>query len=479
MNFKLYGLTHDESGSPVVRVPRVVKVQIGIPKGPDIQVGITKSGSWLVWCNSTDSANKGPHKIYEGPERKAAEWWYERALSKGTMKPPEGTKGKDGQPLKEISIPGGGVVTRRYPGKLAYFTFSRQQGDGSYAPDWDSIEAHGSYPTEIDIVFTDDEALQASYQMWTATELRCSGDGHNANRILSMAETEEEKAAAAIAKEAGSKYFPIVGCRSGGCGYAVSPDSKKAPLCKPHGRLQMQLIKNIRLGGVAQFDTTSFRSISQLFSCLHQFLTFTGNGDPKRGFLAGIPLKLVLRPFRVSPGGQAGTAYSVSIEFRAESVEALRSKIISAGKEFRQVMIATPEAPAPALKQIASSAPSIVNPQDAPAMHAEFYDEDEQGGGGQVPESEQVKSATESRTEALAARLRAQREPSTPAQAMEQKTPAEAESEPIPTAEPVTAGEDADIPDDPPPISDADDSDSAILSHPTATPIDRKGGKRK
>lgn len=507
MKVKLYGITHSPTGEAIVRVPRVVKVQIGNAKGPDIQVAIGKTGNWLVWCNTTDKANKGPHRIYEGPDKEAAKWWYDRALTKGTMKPPAGAKDSAGNELKEVPIPGGRVLDRRYPSKLAYFTFGKMTASGTYEPDWDSIEAHGSYPTELDVVFTDDEGFQAAYQMWTASELKCSGDGLSASRVVSLHTNEEERAAAEKASKEGKRTYTVAKCKLGGCPYAIAKDEKTPAPCKPHGRLQFQLIKNIRLGGVAQFDTTSIRSVSQLFSCVHQFMSFTGNGDPDRGFLAGIPLKLVLRPFKVAPAGQpTGTAYSVSLEFRAESVQALKSRIIAAGTEFRQVMLATPKdaAPAPQHKLIASSSKiEEASPTEAAAMVGEFYDVEPEEAAESKPisDSSQVANATEARAAALSEKLKAARGgPQTPAQMMQSEFPIsdalkqalnnkadakpEVEPEPLPVSEPMTAEEVSDFVDsiDPDPPGEGEPSETLFEMPPAGdaatTDAKKKGGRK-
>lgn len=500
MKVKLYGITHSPTGEAIVRVPRVVKVQIGNAKGPDIQVAIGKTGNWLVWCNTTDKDNKGPHRIYEGPDKEAAKWWYERALLKGTMKPPAGTKDKAGNEAKEIPIPGGRVLDRRYPSKLAYFTFGKMTASGTYEPDWDSIEAHGPYPTELDVVFTDDEGFQAAYQMWTASELKCTGDGLSANRVVTLYTSEEERAAAEKAQQEGKRHYTVTKCKLGGCGYAIAKDAKTPAPCKPHGRLQFQLIKNIRLGGVAQFDTTSIRSVSQLFSCVHQFMSFTGNGDPDRGFLAGIPLKLVLRPFKVAPQGQpAGTAYSVSLEFRAESVEALKSRIVAAGSEFRQVMLAPPKeaAPAPQHKLIESGSKiEQASSVEAAAMVGEFYDVEPTDEGSEskpISDSSQVANATESRASALADKLRTARGgPQTPAQMMQGQGPSEtiqalrasaaAEPEPLPQSEPMTAEEVSDFVDsigDPEPPEEGEPSGTLFEMPPAGVDAATTDAKKK
>ena len=71
-------------------------------------------------------------------------------------------------------------------------------------------------------------------------------------------------------------------------------------------------------GGTAVFDTTGWRSGSNLFSCMEQIRTITGRGNPEEGVVAGIPLRLVLRPYRTSHNGQPSTQYGVSLQLRAE-----------------------------------------------------------------------------------------------------------------------------------------------------------------
>ncbi len=74
--------------------------------------------------------------------------------------------------------------------------------------------------------------------------------------------------------------------------------------------------------------TTGYRSISQIFSSLYRLKTLTGDR------LAGIPLKMVLRPYRTNHNGQAATQYGISLEFRAEDVESLRRNLIDQAFSF-------------------------------------------------------------------------------------------------------------------------------------------------
>lgn len=363
---RMYGITHDPAGAPVVRVPRVVKVGIGLPKGKDVRVFIDAAGNWKVRVGDSTTACK---------DREDARRVYRKA--------------KDAAP--EV----------KYPRKLEYFTFTRPDGAGGFDPDFEAIEAHGSFPRELDIMFTEDRPLHASYQMWTASELKCHGDGVNALRVLSMASTKTEKESALMAQESGEKYFPIEsGCFTCGCPYAqptMVNGKERAAECKPHARIQFQLLSAPRLGGVAQFDTTSIRSISQLFSCLHTFYQFTGQGDPDRGFVSGIPLKLVLHPFKVNHNGQAGTAYSVSLEFRTESALRLRQQLMDHAMEFRRAIT-----PGGELKRIeagveiedADEETFETGAAQAAAFTAEFVEE-EDAPVPEVPEGGSIEQAAE------------------------------------------------------------------------------------
>jgi hypothetical protein len=308
----MYGLTHTLDGQPIVREPKVLKVGIGCLKGPAIEVFI-REGKWTIRVGY----KKPDIKSYSFESREKAEIAYP-AYRKAAPECP-------------------------YPRKLDYFTFSRQTSDGSLEPDFDAIERGGEKPGSIDVVFFDDAPLEASYSYWSTSELRCKGDGINAERVCSMAATVEEKKLAEAATAAGSKHFPIIGgCYTQGCPYAQEMqkgDKIISAPCKPHGDLKFQLAKCLRVGGTAYFHTTGMKSISQLFSCLYRFKTLTGGGDYSRGFLAGIPFQMVLRPFRTKHAGQPGTAYGVSLEFRAETVDALVKNMIEQGMSFRRTML--------------------------------------------------------------------------------------------------------------------------------------------
>lgn len=332
----MFGLTHDVSGNPIVRVPRSVKVSIGLAGGKDVECYIDHDGTWVL--RAGEDAVRYPDKA------KAQKNW-----GAFTAK----------------------ARVRNYPKKLDYFTFSHPVPEG-YEPDFDAIELHGPKPKEIDLVFMTEDPLKAEFEMWTKTELKCHGDGINALRVNVMAANPFEKELAEASAAQGSKYFPIIdGCQTKGCSYFASGK------CKPSGRLLFQT-RSVRLGTTAYFHTTSFRSISQLWSGLVTIKTFTGKGNPEEGFVSGIPLKLALRPFTVVPKdaqgnqGKAATAYGVMLDARGDQVTKLQQALIETGMEYKRSLTATP-------KQISGDVPSDADQEESfdeanpGAIVAEFY----------------------------------------------------------------------------------------------------------
>lgn len=334
----LYGITHSLSGAPMTRLVRMLKVGIGYPKGPAIHVYINAKREWVVEIGVNKEAQRKGFS-----SRGEAKQFYDANRR--------------------------GAPERKYPGKFPYFTFQRVGIDGSFSPDWDAIEEHGPLPTEVPIVFLTNDPLEQAMQWWTAAELKCEGNGRDARRRIDLAKSDAEKAAAKRAADSGDKFFPIVdGCFARGCMYARGDK----PVCKPHTRLNFQLANAPALGATCTFDSTGFRSGANLFSSLDQIRTITGRGNPEDGVVAGIPLLLVLRPYKTSHNGQPSTQYGVSLQLRAEDAVRLYQKVLQAGDEFRAIagaplqLTATPEF-------IEESGERVTEKAEAMAMDAEFY----------------------------------------------------------------------------------------------------------
>lgn len=318
----MFGITHSLEGNeivPVVREPKLLKIGIGLPKGKAIHAYIDAEGKWNVVVGYKD----GEKKSFKLDARDTAEKCYREKYTSAPECP--------------------------YPRKLPFFTFTHQVADGSFEADFDAIAAHGSMPSELDIVFLDDDPFNGAYQMWSKSQLECSGDGINARMIPARARSAEEKALGETAKSTGEKYFPVLGtCWTGGCPYSkptMDGNRERPSLCKPSGDLKFQLARNLRVGGTAYFHTSGVRSIQQMFSSLYRFKMLTGGGDYSRGYLVGIPFKMVLRPYRTNHNGQAATQYGVSLEFRAETVEALQKNMLEQAVKFRSSMQLPARAP--------------------------------------------------------------------------------------------------------------------------------------
>jgi hypothetical protein len=215
-----------------------------------------------------------------------------------------------------------------------------------------------------------------------------------------------------------------------GCSYrdeVVKGNREYPSPCKPGGSLRFQLANNIRVGGTAYYHTTGYRSISQIFSCIEQIKALTG------GRLAGIPLKMVLRSYTTKHNGQSATQYAVSLEFRAEDLQALRKNLIEQAFRFRQLAgVPTPRA-VPALIEAPAEAALEEDGEEAPVaaqtMADEFYsggpDDDGDSGLGdpaeEAPAPQGHAAATNAKTAALAEKLaKQQRRP--PAEAPQAAT---------------------------------------------------------
>ncbi len=287
---KLYGILHELNGQAIEKRVRVLKVGIGVPAGPDMHVWIDVQGQW---CVETVAYPNGKRQVtvQRFANREKAETVYRQQR-------------KD-------------APERKAPRTIPYFTFLRKDAQGQFVHDFDAIEKHGALPTELDIVFLNDNTFDAAFQAWSTSKLLCEGNGRDALRHIEWAQTPEEKVLAQKARDNGQKVFPIIdGCYAKGCPLARG----EQPKCKPHGSLYFQLVNALRIGGSCQFDTTGYRSIEQISSSLLEIRTLTGRGNPNGGTASGIPLKLVMRPYRVRYKEKISTQYGLSVEFRANSM---------------------------------------------------------------------------------------------------------------------------------------------------------------
>lgn len=358
----LYGITHTMAGAPIVRLAKTLKVGIGYPKGRAIHVYIDAAGKWCVELGAT----KETRTVERLGSKQEAQAFYKQRLKT--------------------------APDRKFPAKFGYFTFSRVGIDGSFTPDFDAIEIHGPLPTEVPIVFLDNDPLRQQMEWWTAAELKCSGDGRNALRRCTSAQSPDEKRLADAAKVAGEQFFELQEkCFAQGCPLAKG----EKPVCKPHTRLSFQLANAPALGTTCTFDSTGFRSASQLFSSLLQIRQITGRGNPEGGPVAGVPLRLKLLPYKTSHNGTPSTQFGVTLHLSATDALDLMRGTLQRADEFHQLSVAPlmiegvaedvvegevlPES-YPSTAQEEEGEP-LSEQAEATAMSGEFYPEGERAEG--------------------------------------------------------------------------------------------------
>ncbi len=381
---RLYGVTYDQtSKSAIVRTPRVLKVGIGIPKGRAIHV-FMHSGDWIIrfgaWEEKDGKKKLVMKTVYRGNQNGLSnkqadvEAWYNAHKQDA-------------------------AVSNR-PQKIPHFTFTQrtiiEDGGGKpvevFEPDFDAIFAHGNSPRKIPVILTKDAPIWQEDQFWTATELKCHGDGLLAERILSMGSAKDQYWQ--IAKDAGLKMFPYGPCRLGGCPHAGVD-------CKKHSTIDLQLAYALRLGATAYFSSTGDVTASRLFS------SFEDIAGPlaKMGYsVVGVPMYLVLGSFRANHEGKASAQPCVSLELTAAGSKALNQLLAEnawapakIGTGPRQ--IAAPEEPMlDATAEVL--APGIMNEFSEP----EFDDD------AVTVEASPAATATQAKTEALSEKIRKTKE---------------------------------------------------------------------
>lgn len=332
----IYNLTHDEAGRPLTRLARSVKVGFGAPRGAAVHVWIDRTGEWVVDVGvGRDVAS---HRFSTKEEA-------QRFYGQARMKAGE----------------------RKYPSKLAYWTFQRVGASADLYPDWHAIEVHGPKPTEIPVVLADQNPLHQRMEWWTAAELKCEGDGRDARRRCTAARGPDQQKAAAAASANGEAWFPIVD----GCGHGRCPEaSGDKPVCKPHSRLSFLLAKAPSLGTTCTYDSTGYRTAIWLASPLEQLRQLTG------GHLAGVTMRLKLQAYKTSFNGKPSVQLGATLYMPETDFLELVRRARQQADEFSARLIDAPakQIAAPdAIETTAADEPRLSEPDEAALMHGEFY----------------------------------------------------------------------------------------------------------
>lgn len=182
----------------------------------------------------------------------------------------------------------------RLPEKYDHFviTTTEKDSEGNFKPDTKVMELLGDKPRELDIMLLYDEVnlnFPHFYALYSGKTMKCKGNGETAVRYLKDGGEEE------------------VTCNPETCEFHQRGN------CKVNGIFNCVLKQTQKVGGVYRFRTTSWNSVNNILGSLHFIKSLTG------GVLAGIPLKMVLKPKTTTVEGDNGrfqtTVYIVHIEF--------------------------------------------------------------------------------------------------------------------------------------------------------------------
>ena len=283
--------------------------------------------------------------------------------------------------ITKVSIGEPPTEGRNYPKKLDHFRFQTKDPSGDWIVD-DELDLllkrkqegegadEGTPVRSFNIQFVSDDIEQifaTSYAWWGSSERKCHGDGLQAERVLSEIKDKD------ILKEyEGKRFAPWTPCGDDGC-----PELEKK-MCKPHGQLRFMIPEQRVVGAVAVFNTTSYESIRRIFSGL------TGIANLTRGRLAGLKLRLVLKPGQTRYRDDKGTAktsnaFFAHVEFRATDHEKMLQEMLEQSYELDRLAAAQernllgPGLPGREHPGVVT----LTEEEDAKTIQPEFYPETE------------------------------------------------------------------------------------------------------
>jgi hypothetical protein len=239
--------------------------------------------------------------------------------------------------------PGNG---ENHPRKLDHFVFKRKALRGQdvvWEPAADITKAHGEKPTEVGIIFLNDEpreVLRTEYAWWTPGGCRCHGE------LVQIADAEgvrfEMRATRRTQEHPEGEPWPenytyAEGPKAGQpvepCGDGC-PDLERGD-CKPSGDLYFILEKFPTFGAICRLHTSSYRSIRNLSNGLMQIRRMNG------GRLTGIKAILKASPERIAYSDRGGTrrtsvAYILSLEVAGTDLRTLVANMTEPARLLRE-----------------------------------------------------------------------------------------------------------------------------------------------
>jgi len=220
-----------------------------------------------------------------------------------------------------------------HPRRLDHFVFKRKTLRGQdvvWMPAQDIAQAHGEKPTELGIIFLNDdprEVFRTEYALWVPSGCKCHGEqvqipNGEGSRYEMRATRRTQKHPEGEAWPGSYKYIdgpkkgqPVEACGDG------CPDLERGD-CRPSGDLYFILEKFPTFGAICRLHTSSYRSIRNLSNGLMQIRRLNG------GRLTGIKAILKASPERVSYSDRDGTrhtsvAYILSLEIGGRDLRTL------------------------------------------------------------------------------------------------------------------------------------------------------------
>jgi recombination directionality factor gp3-like protein len=220
-----------------------------------------------------------------------------------------------------------------HPRKLDHFVFKRKTLRGQdvvWVPASDIAEAHGEKPTELGVIFLNDdprEVFRTEYALWAPSGCKCRGElvqitNGDGSRFEMQATRRTPKHPEGEAWPGNYRYIdgadkgrPVEPCGNG------CPDLEWGD-CRPSGDLYFILEKFPMFGAICRLHTSSYRSVRNLSNGLMQIRRMNG------GRLTGIKAILKATPERISYSDRDGTrhtsvAYILSLEIGATNLRAL------------------------------------------------------------------------------------------------------------------------------------------------------------
>lgn len=233
-----------------------------------------------------------------------------------------------------------------HPRRLDHFVFKRKTLHGQdvvWDPAQDIAQAHGEKPTELGVIFLNDEppeVLRTQYAFWTQTGCKCHGElvqisNGDGPRFEMQATRRTQKHPEGEPWPGNYKYTegakkgqPVEPCGDG------CPDLERGD-CRPSGDLYFILEKFPRLGAVCRLHTSSYRSIRNLSNGLMQIRRLNG------GRLAGVKAVLKATPEKIWYRDRSGINHTsvvhiLSLEVGGPDLRSLLASMEEPAKLFEQ-----------------------------------------------------------------------------------------------------------------------------------------------